>query len=37
MNATSATVGPEVDEFELAGLSGTASAEVTQTGWSGLR
>lgn len=28
MNATSATVGPEVDEFELAGLSGTASVDV---------
>jgi flavin reductase (DIM6/NTAB) family NADH-FMN oxidoreductase RutF len=28
MNATSATVGPEVDEFELAGLRGQASVEV---------
>ncbi len=29
MNATSATVGPDVDEFELAGLQGVASVEVT--------
>jgi flavin reductase (DIM6/NTAB) family NADH-FMN oxidoreductase RutF len=29
MNATSATVGPEVDEFELAGLTGLPSVEVT--------
>jgi len=28
MNATSATVPPEVDEFELAGLTGLASVEV---------
>ena len=28
MNATSATVGADVDEFELAGLSGAASVEI---------
>ena len=28
MNATSATVGPDVDEFELAGLRGAASLEI---------
>jgi flavin reductase (DIM6/NTAB) family NADH-FMN oxidoreductase RutF len=28
MNATSATVGPEVDEFELAGLHGVPSTDV---------
>jgi flavin reductase (DIM6/NTAB) family NADH-FMN oxidoreductase RutF len=37
MNATSATVAPDVDEFDLAGITGQPSIEVRRTGWPALR